>query len=104
MLRLQWKTLRFLLAPCFVFAFVHDLHASELDALSISGNIQSLHMPYGTILDPVFASSDPNSPDYSTIAGYARAADSAIWTGHYLAAEAFRYQVTKSQDALDNAW
>ena len=34
---------------------------------------------------------------------YARAGDSAIWTGHYLAAEALRYAVTRSPDALDNA-
>ena len=56
-------------------------------------------MPYGTVLDPVFASSDPESPEYSNIVGYTRAGDSAIWTGHYLAAEAFRFQVTRSPDA-----
>src|SRR5262249_44955979 len=36
------------------------------------------------------------------IAGYTRCGDSAIWTGHYLAAEAFRYKVTRSTQALDN--
>jgi hypothetical protein len=83
---------------------IRTIHASEVDALTISGNIQRLHMPYGTVLDPVFASSDPASPGYSNIVGYTRAGDSAIWTGHYLAAEAFRYQVTRSPDALANAW
>jgi hypothetical protein len=78
--------------------------ASEQDALSISENIQRLHLPYDTILDPVFASSDPNSPAYSEVVSYARAGDSALWTGHYLAAEAFRYQVTGDSSALDNAW
>ena len=34
--------------------------------------------------------------------GYTRCGDSAIWTGHYLAAEAFRYSVTQSADALNN--
>src|SRR5262245_50674105 len=79
--------------------------ASDQDAASISANIQALHLPYGTILDPVFASSDPNSPAYSQIVSYARAGDSALWTGHYLAAEAFRYQATGGDpDALANAW
>ena len=31
---------------------------------------------------------------------YRQEFDSAIWTGHYLAAEAFRYAATQSQDAL----
>lgn len=80
-------------------------HASQLDeALAISRNVHALHMPYGTILDPVFASSDPASPGYAEIVSYTRAGDSAIWTGHYLAAEAFRYQVTRSSEALDNVW
>ena len=78
--------------------------ASEPDAITISNNIQRFHMPYGTILAPVFASSNPASPDFLTVVGYTRAGDSATWTGHYLAAEAFRYQVTRSPDALANAW
>ena len=85
-------------------AGVRTMHASELDALAISTNIQQFHMPYGTVLDPVFASSDPASPGYADIVGYTRAGDSAIWTGHYLAAEAFRYQVTRSPDALSAVW
>src|SRR5262249_12039556 len=76
--------------------------ASDSDAVRISTNIQQFHMPYGTVLDPVFASSDPNSSDYFRIVSYSRAGDSAIWTGHYLAAEAFRYRVTGSGEALDN--
>ena len=85
-------------------AAIRTTHASENDALAISGNIQQLHMPYGTIIDPVFASADPDSPEFDDIVRYTRAGDSAIWTGHYLAAEAFRYRVTGSQEALDNAW
>ncbi len=72
--------------------------AAERDALEISRNIQSRHVPYGTILDPMFA-----SPRSGEIIRYTRCGDSAIWTGHYLAAEAFRYAVTKSPEALDNA-
>jgi hypothetical protein len=76
--------------------------ATEPDALAISANIQRLHVPYGTMIDPVFASSDPASPDFSRLVSYTRAGDAAIWTGHYLAAEAFRYGVTRSREALRN--
>jgi hypothetical protein len=70
---------------------------SEQEARAISDNIQMRHLPYGTILDPVFEGADSDN-----LKSYARAGDSAIWTGHYLAAEAFRYQVSKSPDALQN--
>ncbi len=72
--------------------------AAEPDALAISATIQARHVPYGTILDPIFAAADSDQ-----IAGYTRCGDSAIWTGHYLAAEAFRYKVTGAADALANA-
>lgn len=49
-------------------------------------------------MDPVFA-----GPTSDQIVNYSRCGDSAIWTGHYLAAEAFRHKVTRSQDALANA-
>jgi hypothetical protein len=72
--------------------------AAEPDALSISANIQARHLPFGTILDPIFAAADSDQ-----IVDYTRCGDSALWTGHYLAAEAFRYKVTGSADALANA-
>ena len=93
-----------LLVAIVLFGANPTLRAAEVDAFAISHNIQQVHMPYGTVLDPVFASADPASPGYSEIVGYARAGDSAIWTGHYLAAEAFRYHVTRSPEAFDNAW
>ncbi len=68
-----------------------------MDALRISTNIQARHLPFGTILDPVFA-----APNSQNIVSYTRCGDSAIWTGHYLAAEAFRYKVTGSPEALAN--
>jgi hypothetical protein len=84
---------------------VDTLSAGAAD--SISANIQSMHLvggfPHPTIIDPRFASADQSSPDYYTVADYVHAGDAAIWTGHYLAAEAFRYAVTKSPDALANA-
>src|SRR5260370_18462369 len=73
------------------------LRASEEDALAISDNIQRLHLPFGGMLDPIFSASDSDQ-----IVGYTRCGDSAIWTGHYLAAESFRYKVTRSADALAN--
>jgi hypothetical protein len=72
--------------------------AGEADALAISRNIQALHFPHSTLLDPIFA-----SPTSNQIVTYTRCGDSAIWTGHYLAAESFRYAVTHSPDALANA-
>ena len=70
----------------------------QSSALAISGNIQARHMPFGTILDPIFA-----SPVSNDIIGYTRCGDSAIWTGHYLAAESYRYKVTGDPNALANA-
>jgi uncharacterized protein (TIGR03437 family) len=71
--------------------------ASEADALAITAKIQARFLPFGTILEPIYAS--PNSTDISF---YTDCGDSALWTGAYLAAEAFRYNVTQSADALNN--
>jgi uncharacterized protein (TIGR03437 family) len=68
-----------------------------VDALTISANIQAKHMPFGTILDPVYASATSDQ-----IIGYTRCGDSALWTGVYLAAESFRYKVTQAAEALAN--
>src|SRR5215813_5245542 len=90
--------IRVVVLCCFFTVFVGASLASEDDAVAISRNIRARHMPFGTILDPVFA-----TPDSDQIVGYTRCGDSALWTGHYLAAEAFRYKVTGSAEALDNA-
>ena len=71
--------------------------AAEADALAITANIQARHLPFGTILDPIFTLTNSDQ-----IASYTRCGDSALWTGHYLAAEAFRYKVTQAPDALNN--
>src|SRR5437870_3871548 len=71
--------------------------AAEGDALTITANIQTRHLPFGTVLDPIFTLTDSDQ-----IASYTRCGDSALWTGHYLAAEAFRYNVTQAADALTN--
>ncbi|MBA3438261.1 MAG: hypothetical protein H0T92_00125 [Pyrinomonadaceae bacterium] len=96
MLRLARSALTILLLTLAV-----DLptQAAPQDAHDISANIQRLHMPHGTIIDPMFKS------EVSTeVYRYTRGADSAIWTGHYLAAEAFRYRATGSPQALGNVW
>jgi uncharacterized protein (TIGR03437 family) len=71
--------------------------AGEADALAISANIQARHFRFGTVIDPIFAAADSDE-----IVGYTRCGDSALWTGSYLAAEAFRYRVTRAPEALEN--
>jgi hypothetical protein len=78
-------------------AFPPAASAAEQDSLSIDAVIQARHLPYGTILDPVLS-----LPDLASVTDYSRCGDSALWTGHYLAAEAYRYAVTGSGDALAN--
>src|SRR5690242_13226169 len=69
--------------------------AAEVDALAISKNIQNRHFPHYTLLDPIFDSATGDQ-----IVSYTRCGDSALWTGFDLAAESFRYKVTRSADAL----
>jgi len=89
--------MKFLAAGILACCVVRSAWSAEADALAISRNIQALHMPFGTILDPVYA-----GPASNQVTGYTRCGDSALWTGAYLAAEAFRYNVTRSADALNN--
>ena len=72
------------------------VRAAEADALAITANIQARHLPYGAILDPIFTLTNSDQ-----IAGYTRCGDSALWTGHYLAAEAFRYKVTAGAGRIE---
>ncbi len=86
-----------ILAAAAIFCAWVPARASEADAVAISAGIQARHMPFGTILDPMYA-----TPASNQIVGYTRCGDSALWTGAYLAAEAFHYNVTQSADALNN--
>jgi hypothetical protein len=79
-----------------------DGSPTQDEADAISANIVHVHLPYGTMADPGFATSDPTSPDYYKVETYNRTGDGANWTGHWLAAEAFRYAVTQSADAFAN--
>jgi hypothetical protein len=80
-----------------LFPLLPVVFGAESDALAIDANIQARHVPYGTIMDPILS-----LPDLSQVVDYTRCGDSAIWTGHYLAAEAFRYNVTGAADAMTN--
>src|SRR4051812_1688990 len=86
----------FVAAAVLTLCVAVSARASEADALAISANIQAKHLPFGTILDPIYV-----SPSSAQIVGYTRCGDSALWTGAYLAAESFRYKVTRSADALN---
>ena len=66
----------------------------ERTSHSVRARLLRRHLPHGTILDPIFA-----APDSDQIVAYSRGGDSAIWTGHYLAAETFRFVATGSADA-----
>jgi hypothetical protein len=74
------------------------LEGFEPAAQSVAAEIRARHLPFGAILDPIFA-----APQSNEIVAYSRAGDSAIWTGHYLAAEAFRFAASRAPDALENA-
>jgi uncharacterized protein (TIGR03437 family) len=87
---------RFIL-PAILLATLSTARAAEVDALAISKNIQNRHFPNSTLLDPIF-----DSPTGDQIVSYTRCGDSALFTGLYLAAESFRYNVTHSPDALAN--
>jgi len=72
----------------------------EKAALTVSDEIQTVHTPYGTVVttyfdDPIYGQGNPDHYE-----GYG---DSAIWTGHYLAGESFRYATTKDPKAQANA-
>lgn len=72
-----------------------SLTAAEPDAVLLNQQLRARHLPYGMILDPIFA-----TPESDEIVNYTRCGDSAIWTGHYLAAQSFRYAVTQDSEAL----
>lgn len=76
-------------------AAASPVRASEQDAVAISNAIQAECLPQGTVFGPVHAS--PVSPE---IVHWSRGGDAALWTGCYVAAEAFRYRVTGSAEAL----
>lgn len=69
----------------------------ELIANWLDDRLVERHMPWGIVIDPVYA-----APDSEEIVSYTRCGDAAIWTGHYLAAEAYRWNVTREPRAREN--
>lgn len=69
-------------------------------AIRIADEIQRDHMPFDTVLPATF-----DQPGYGNGApvAYFDHGDSAIWTGHYLAAEALRHEMTGDARALAGA-
>lgn len=92
-MKLPWRSL--ILTGC---SLCVRLLAGETEAIEIHEQIRARHMPYSALIDPVYRSADSDE-----IVSYTRCGDSAIWTGHYLAAEAYRWAVTRSPDARTNA-
>jgi uncharacterized protein (TIGR03437 family) len=86
-----------LVAALATFIFCRSAQGAEADALAIEANIRAIHLPFGTIMNPIYA-----SPQSDQIIGYTRCGDSALWTGAYLAAESFHYGATHSPSALQN--
>ena len=64
-------------------------------AEQVQRDLEDRHLPHGTILDPIFV-----TPQSEKVDRYTRGGDSAIWTGHYLAAQTYRFVVTRSPEAL----
>jgi hypothetical protein len=81
----------------FCLAIATPARANDDYAISVSRNIQQHHAPFGMVLTTIYQTAD--TKDYIKWTDFG---DSALWTGAYLAAESFRYKVTKSSEALAN--
>jgi hypothetical protein len=91
--------LRKIILSLLVMGFaINQAEAGEADALNISRIMQKYHSPFGMVFTTVYT-----SPTNRDIEKWVDLGDSALWTGTYLAAESFRYKVTKSPEALQNA-
>ncbi len=90
------RTPRILVCSGLVLLLLAPLHAGERDALAIESAILSRHLPFGTVLNPMY------SQDHTQIVGYTRCGDSALFTGLYMAAEAFRARARADAEAMAN--
>src|SRR5439155_21449822 len=66
----------------------------------ISDDTPRDHLPYDTLIPALF---DQPGYGHGNVTAYTDFGDSAIWTGHYLMAEALRYDLTQDPRALDRA-
>lgn len=88
-------------------------HATDFltPALYISNRIQRYCIPYGSLVGIGYATpyygtwqeAAAQNLDFGAPHSYNTWGDSAIWSGHYLAAEAFRYATTQDPVAAQNA-
>jgi hypothetical protein len=87
---------------------------ADADLAKAADDLESIvptHLPFDTILsiDTIPPARGPGQRPGSTptlpanVTKYGLENDSAIWSGHYLAAEALRYAATKAQNPLDHA-
>lgn len=84
----------------------------EAVALQVDLKLRAVNSPHGTVLraymdqpsgDSWLTAYGPNGPgNPGQVVDYEDGGDSAIWTGHYLASQAFRWAVTQDPLALDN--
>jgi hypothetical protein len=71
---------------------------SDDDARAITRRLQDRHVPFGLVFDAVY---DP--PDGDTLAHWDGLRDAALWTGCYLAAEAFHHAVAAAEGATEES-
>ena len=71
--------------------------ASEASALAISANIQATHLPYGTILDPIYAAPPATRSSAIPAAAIPLSGPDTIWRPRRFATKS-----PKSPDALAN--
>lgn len=71
--------------------------ADEPAAMFYEDVLRWRHMPYGMVMDPWTA-----WPGAEEITGYTRCGDSAMFTGLYVASQAYRYKVTRDPQAREN--
>ena len=85
-----------------------DLQAT---VAGVQRKIEAIHMPHGRIVRAIMdtPAHDSWADAFGTagagvqghVVGYHDGGDSPIWTGHLLASQAFRYQLTHDPEALD---
>src|SRR5690606_34197077 len=79
---------------------------------NVDRKLRRHHLPHGTLLcawvdqptlDTWLTAYRDGGPGMAgNVVDYEGGGDSAIWTGHYVASQAFRYGVTGESEALDN--
>ena len=67
---------------------------TQADADAISANIVKVHLPYGTMADPGFVTSDPTSPDYYAVSTYNTA--TTVASNPYISTNlGFQYEINR---------